>query len=324
MSSLPDFADIAGQAHAKRALQVAAAGAHSIAITGPPGVGKTMLARSLARILPPLTDSERAELIRAGVEVEARIRPVLEIDRTSSPAAVLGRVRRGRPQAGLISRAHGGAVILDELPLIAAAVRRALPDILRFGSVATADAEVRLPASVMLIVVMRPCPCGLFGEFPKRCVCTPTEWARYIAGFPPALRQEVELHVELPTVSHRELTQKFREPGAAVARYVHLARERQRSRWGEGLGRVNSRVPWAEAEPHCQIGEGGERLLRSAARNPWYPPTAREIVLRVARTIAVMDGEDRLGSAHVAEAMGWCRRRPLPGDSGFWIEGDRD
>jgi magnesium chelatase family protein len=187
-------------------------------------------------------------------------------------------------------------------------VRGALADVLSSGCVAASGALARQRAVLIMVVVMCPCPCGYFGHTLRDCVCTPVEVGRYLAGYPDALRERVELHVELPPLLYREIMEKHRERSEAVAGRVQLARQRQRERWGDGLLRLNARVPWGEAEPHCRPSDTGAHLMKVAVERLGYVELSRTQVLRVARTIADLAGEDIISGIHVAEAIVSCAR----------------
>lgn len=305
-----DFSEVRGQEHVKRAMEVAAAGGHHVLLIGPTGTGKTLLARLLPSILPPLSAAEAAETNQVYTAVGlARPAPLTapfrEPHHLSSPASVLGDSNQGTIRFGEASLAHHGVLYLDDLPLFRPPILHALPAMLDEGRVATSDPAVTLPAEVMLVGAMQPCPCGYFGDSLHRCRCSPEDGARYVLAVPAGLWDRCDLEVEVPAVRYRDTIDTRRgEPSESIRGRVLRARERQRARFGDRPKRAtNARMSLQETTEVCRVSEGADALLRTAMTRCGLSARAYHRVLRVARTIADLDHGEDISTAHVAEAI---------------------
>jgi magnesium chelatase family protein len=303
-----DLADVRGQLQAKRALIIAAAGAHSLLMIGPPGSGKSMLAQRLPGLLPPLTHSEALEVAAVAAVSAAGFtpeclgqRPFRAPHHTASAAALVGGGARARP--GEISLAHHGVLFLDELPEFERGVLEALREPLESGVVAVSRAalQTQYPAAFQLIAAMNPCPCGRLGDPSGGCRCTPAEVRRYRARISAPLLDRLDMHVEVPRVAASEFdaathcgeTTLAAAARIACARTVQLARQQ----------RCNARLTDAGVQRWCVADEAGKRLLEAAMRRRGLSGRARQRLLRLARTIADLDRATTITAAHLGEAV---------------------
>jgi magnesium chelatase family protein len=308
----PDFADVRAQESAKRALEIAAAGSHNALMVGPPGSGKSMLARRLPGILPPLRREEALEATKvhsvAGVlrpgQGLVTMRPFRAPHHTVSDAGLVGGGSPPRP--GEASLAHTGVLFLDELPEFRRSALESLRQPLEDATVHIGRARVSLiyPAQFMLIAAMNPCPCGFHGSGCGRCVCSPSQVERYIGRVSGPLLDRIDIHVEVPAVAGDRLAGDRRgEPSGTVRDRVLAARDRQAHRFTNGGVYVNAHMGPRQLREYCAVDAAGENLLRTAVRRLGLSARAYYRVLRVARTIADLADSDALATAHIAEAV---------------------
>jgi magnesium chelatase family protein len=304
----PDFRDVRGQSTAKRALQVAAAGNHNVLMIGPPGSGKTMLAKRLAGILPLMAFDEAIESTRihsvAGTLQPGGgllwARPFRAPHHTISDAGMIGG-GSGMPRPGEVSLAHNGLLFLDEFPEFPRNVLEILRQPLEDSvvSIARASMTLNFPANFMLVAAMNPCPCGFYGDPTRECRCTPAIIQRYLGKISGPLIDRIDIQVEVPAVPYKELRAgDVTETSANMRARVERAREIQRAR-----GCTNSRMPTRLIRQQCALDETGERTLEMAMKRMSLSARAHDRILKVARTIADLDESQSIASKHIAEAI---------------------
>jgi len=314
-----DFGEIRGQEHVKRALEVAAAGGHNVLMTGPPGAGKTLLARALPSVLPEMTADESLDVtkiysVSGLLPSETPLitqRPFRAPHHTISHAGLVGGGRQPRP--GEISLAHRGVLFLDELPEFSAQVLEVLrqPVEDRVVTIARAHSTVTFPANFMLVSAMNPCPCGYFGDATKECSCSNSTVSRYQKRISGPLLDRIDIFVEVPRVDYEKLAATTTgEPSSAVRERVEAARRVQAARFVDSRLLCNAEMMPTEVRRFCQsvLDEQAQSLLRLAMNQLGLSARAFHRVLKLARTIADMAGSERIMPPHLAEAIQYRQR----------------
>lgn len=314
-----DFQDVRGQEHVKRAMEVAAAGGHNLHMNGTPGAGKTMMARAMLSILPPMRLDEALEVTKIYSVCGQlprdvpliRQRPFCAPHHTTSVAGLVGG-GAGRARPGMISMAHRGVLFLDELPEFGQkleVLRQPLED--RVVTLSRSVGSVTYPANVMLVGAQNPCPCGWHGDPERECTCSQSLVARYQKKISGPLLDRIDIHVEVPRVNYEKLSSdRLGEPSSAIRERVVAARQRQEARFqSHARCRSNADMGAAEIRVHCALDGAGQSLIKAAVRQLNLSARGYHRVLKLARTIADLAGVEQIGAAHLAEAIQYRPRR---------------
>lgn len=320
---LLDFSDVKGQPEVKRALEIAASGSHNVLLIGPPGSGKSMLAKRLPTILPEMTFAEALETTKihsirgklpAGTSL-VRERPFRSPHHTISTAGLAG--GGPSPQPGEISLAHNGVLFLDELPEFSRAAMEVLRQPLEDGKVtiSRASGTTSYPCRFMLVAAMNPCPCGYFGHPTRPCMCSPHAVERYLGKVSGPLLDRIDLHIEVPAVPFEELSStKPEETSAQIRKRVNAARKLQQERFAGQPYSCNADIPAAQMQTMCQTTQAAATLLQRAFDRFGFSARTYGRVLKVARTIADLEGSEKIDTSHAAEAVQY---RTL--DRKYWL-----
>ena len=312
--SAPDFSEVRGQLKAKRALEIAAAGGHNVLMIGPPGAGKSMLAKRLGGILPDMSFDEAVETTKIQSVTRTLTSNLVTERPFRSPhhtVTVPGLVGGGsNPRPGEISLAHNGVLFLDELPEFSRSVTDSLRQPMEDGKVTVtrATAKITYPSSFMLVCAMNPCKCGYFGDPARECTCSPSARTKYLERVSGPLLDRIDIQIELPSVSYDEISGKSAagEPSKSIRERVNASRkftDQRLKNAGDAPGTLNANMSVALLHKHCKPTPEGEALMKEAFESLGLSARGHDRVLRVARTIADLDGQEVINEDHIAEAI---------------------
>jgi magnesium chelatase family protein len=308
-----DFSDVRGQSHVKRAIEVAVSGGHNVLTIGPPGSGKSMLAKRIPTIIPPLTLPEAIETTKihsiAGLldaeQSFVSTRPFRAPHHTISDIGLLG--GGTFPNPGEVSLAHNGVLFLDELPEFKRSALEVMRQPLEDGKVTVSRAagSVTFPSEFMLVAAMNPCPCGYFGDLKRECRCSPVQVQRYRQRISGPLLDRIDLHIDVPAVEYRDVaSERAEETSATIRQRIARARELQQQRFqGEAKINCNARMATRQLKQHCKLGQDSQELIRVAMSELNLSARAYDRILKVSRTIADLDGKAEIAPEHVSEAI---------------------